>query len=252
VPPSLLRTPAVRFVACSTVAALALSGCGGGGGHGKPHPTGSTSRAATPTTPPPPTFTTDHVKSALLNKREIGSGIQQIDIAIESIRNGKVALCSLSGAKLPGKPQLGTRQYIKPNDKVSEVKYAQMVALYNDVTAAASAFSELKSKAISCPKKQHVPPKRVSSNFTLFAHDDTWKTSEDEVAGWTHLRGFEQQVYPTSLTKHNVFYYIYDYAVRGNLVFTSVYWERTDPGKSGDPIAKRASDLLTKQLQKIG
>ena len=49
-----------------------------------------------------------------------------------------------------------------------------------------------------------------------------------------------------------MFYVVYDYAQRGNVVFSSVYWERVRPKVSGDRVAKRATELLTKQLEKIG
>jgi hypothetical protein len=40
--------------------------------------------------------------------------------------------------------------------------------------------------------------------------------------------------------------------MRGNVVIASVYWQRVRPKKPGDPIAKRATELLTTQLQKFG
>lgn len=113
-------------------------------------------------------------------------------------------------------------------------------------------FKELRKKAYSCPPKQHIRPKQIRKNFTLFAHDDTWTLSANKISGWGHFRGFEKHIEPPSQTKFNVYYLMYDYAQRNNIVISTIYWERTDPGKSGNSIAKRATSILIKQLQKIG
>jgi len=59
-------------------------------------------------------------------------------------------------------------------------------------------------------------------------------------------------VEPPRTSKYNVFYDVYDYAVRGNVEVSSLYWERVKPTAPGDQIAKKATAVLTKQLQKIG
>ncbi|REE96010.1 hypothetical protein DFJ69_1430 [Thermomonospora umbrina] len=115
-----------------------------------------------------------------------------------------------------------------------------------------SAFTALRSRANSCPQQQKVPAKKKSgTDSTFYPHDDTWKVTENPIAGWSHFRGFEKHVEPRVM-KYNVYFLIYDYAVRGNLVVASLYWERNEPGESGDPIAERATELLTRQLRKFG
>jgi hypothetical protein len=45
---------------------------------------------------------------------------------------------------------------------------------------------------------------------------------------------------------------LYDYALRGNLIVATMYYERTEPRQSGDPVVKRATEVLTKQLRRLG
>jgi hypothetical protein len=58
-------------------------------------------------------------------------------------------------------------------------------------------------------------------------------------------------VYSPSSSVINVVYFVYDYVSRGNLVLVSMYWERVGPKASGDPVAKKATALLTKQLGRL-
>ncbi|KAB2341287.1 hypothetical protein [Actinomadura rudentiformis] len=178
--------------------------------------------------------------------------MRQIDIGLDSLQKKQAPMCSLSGTRLPGRYGAAVRQFSNTISGKGEIKYAQLIARYTDAQGAATAYEVLRKAARSCPPKRHVPPKRLNENFTLFEHDDTWKVTEGNLAGWAHLRGFEQHVEPPSQTKFNVYYFIYDYAHRGNVVTATLYWERTEPKKSGDPIAQRATELLTRQLQKIG
>lgn len=161
-------------------------------------------------------------------------------------------MCSLSGSKLPGDPEITVRQYSNPAQGADEIKYAQLVAWYDNADAAATSFQALKAKAKACPTARRIPARKVRKNVTTLAHDDTWKIVEDNVAGWTHLRGIEHQTYSAAATKSNVLQLMYDYAVRGNIVIATVYWERAEPKRSSVPVERRATDLLTKQLQKIG
>ncbi|GAA3943757.1 hypothetical protein GCM10023085_27130 [Actinomadura viridis] len=171
---------------------------------------------------------------------------------MEALKERQVPLCSLSGGNLEGKPTITTRQYSNKKQGADEIKYAQLLARYDDGNAAKDAFQALRSKIEACPAKRSVPAKRVRKNVLLLAHEDTWKSAENNTGGWTHLRGVEEQTYAATATKFNVLHFVYDYALRGNIIIATVYWERAEPKTSTDPAARRATEVLTKQLQKFG
>jgi hypothetical protein len=242
-----IRSASGRLVVCLALVAVAASGCSD---DSKPKPSAPPAPSVS-TSPPAPIVTEAQLKAALIKPDEISPGIKQAQIAVEALKDKKAPMCSLSAAGITGKPQITTRQFYNPKDRIAEVRYAQIFARYDDAPAAQSAFAALTKKAKSCPKKQHIPPKPLTKDFTLFAHDDTWKVSEDKVAQWVHTRGLEEHV-EGHFQKYPVYHFIYDYAVRGNVLFASLYWERTEPKKPSEPIIKRATAVLTKQLEKIG
>jgi hypothetical protein len=224
------------------VSTLILSGCGSDEKKATPAP--SASRA---TSTPPPVYSAAQVDKGLLAPDEIASGIKEIRTVADVLKGGGVPICSLSATQLQGKAQVTSRQFTNRASAKDEVKYTQALARY-----ATSAFEALKKKARSCPPKQRVAPKKVRENFTVYAHDDTWTVSEGKLLEWEHLRGKERQEYSASTTKYNIFHVLYDYAVRGNLIVATMYYERTEPKKSGEAVEKRATEVLTKQLRKIG
>jgi hypothetical protein len=244
----MIRSASGRLIVCLAVAAIIASGCSD---DSKPKPKSATPSPSVSTSPPAPILTEAQLKAALIKPAEISPDIREAQIAVEALKDEKAPMCSLSAAGIAGKPQITTRQFYNPKNRIAEVRYAQIFARYDDAPAAQSAFAALIKKARSCPKKQHIPPKPVTKNFTLFSHDDTWKVSEDTVAQWAHARGLEEHV-EGHFHKYNVYHFIYDYAVRGNVLFASLYWERAEPKKSSDPIIKRATAILAKQLAKIG
>ncbi|MFB4312775.1 hypothetical protein [Actinomadura sp. 21ATH] len=239
-------TPTKLSGALLLISALVLTGCGSSDGKSAPKPS-----ASTPTSKPPPTYTAAQVERGLLAPAEIGSGVEQIRTVADVLKNGGVPICSLSAGKLDGSPQVTSRQFSNKADAKDEVKYTQVIARYDTPSNATAAFEALKTKAESCPPKQHVAPRKVRENFTVYAHDDTWKLNEDRILDWRRIRGTEQQKYSASTTKYNIFHVFYDYAVQGNLIVATMYYERTEPKKSGDPIAKRATEVLTRQLQRF-
>jgi len=228
-----------------------LTSCSGDGNS----PKSSTSHIPThlPTSTPPPTYSSAQVKARLLTADEIGNGMREVSPEFLPFQKRKAPSCSLSGISLPSDPELIFRQYSnRARHARDEVKYAQLTARFDRPADATKAYNQLKKKAYSCPSKQYVPPRRVRKNYTLFPHNDTWKVSEGTLLNWSHLRGSEKQVIPRRYTKHNVLYYTYDYALRGNLVIATAYWERAEPGQSGSPAAQRATEILKKQLKKFG
>ncbi|MFC5749480.1 hypothetical protein [Actinomadura rugatobispora] len=240
-----LRLPAVML----TVSALAMTGCGGGD---EPKAPPRPSQAAPSTSAPPPVYTAEQVKRGLIGPGDIGSGIREIRTVADVLKDGGAPICSLTATRLQGDPQITTRQFSSRASGKNEVKYTQVLARYATAQAAAGSYEDLKKKARSCPAKRRVAAKKIREDFTLYAHNDTWKVSEDTLAGWNRLRGTERQEYSASNTEYNIFHVMYDYAARGNLVVATMYYERTEPGKESGPIAERASGVLTKQLRKIG
>ncbi|MBO2454562.1 sensor domain-containing protein [Actinomadura barringtoniae] len=239
------------FSSALVVTGLILGGCGGSGSEAADRKPTSAAPSATAT--PPPTYSADAIEKALLKPAEISRGMQNLEISLLPLRDKRLPLCSLTGMVLPGKPDITIRQMNAPQDTHSEKKFAQVIVRYPDPATAAGQFTAVQGKIRACPKKQHVGSKKVpDQKFTLFAHDDTWKLSEDSVAGWSHIRGVEKQLFSSAQTTNNVLYFVYDYAFRGNVLVTSLYWERAKPSDSADPVAKRATDVLTKQLQKLG
>ncbi|MEW2352582.1 hypothetical protein [Spirillospora sp. NPDC029432] len=241
------RTTPSRAAALLLVATL-LTGCGGDDGQKKTAP----KTPAANSTSPPPTFTFENLRAALLPAKEVGADQREIPVALESLKERGIPMCSLSSIQLTGDPETMNRQFTNPAKGKDEVKYAQSIARFKSPAEASKAYAKVQQKARSCPAKQSVPQKRIRTNYVLLAHDDTWKVSEGSLVGWTHLRGTEKHVEPPSQTKYNVYHFMYDYALRGNIIVSSLYWERTEPKKSGEPVAKRATEVLTKQLRKIG
>ncbi|MFC5185451.1 hypothetical protein [Actinomadura harenae] len=232
----------------TVVTALSLTGCGGS--HKKTAPTPSA--PTTPPTSPPASFSTEQVKAALLAPTDIKKGIHEIKVVLDPLKLDKVPICSLTGFKMPGSPQLTTRQFVNDTLGADQFQYAQLIARYDDATSANSAYSALSNAANKCVKRRHVPPKKVTDNFTIFSHNDTWKVTDAAVQSWAHLQGTEQQVYPPDATKFNVYNVFYDYASRGNVVIATMYAQRTAPKVSAAPIAQQASTVLQKQLGKFG
>jgi hypothetical protein len=243
------------IVVCLVLAGPTLAGCGGG--HSTPKAAKSTSSAPAPTaspTPSPPNFTSQQVLRHLISAKEVGPYFKQTVIGTRALLDGKALMCSQSGVKLPGKPELGARQYTASVRVPNDMYYSQFIALYSDQEQATQAFSTLKAAATACPPKQHVPARKDSTtNATVFAHDDTWALArQDAIQGWAHLHGWEREVFHTSTRKQDIIFDAYDYSVRRNLIIVTLYAERTIPKDTGDAISKRASMVLLKQLQALG
>jgi hypothetical protein len=160
--------------------------------------------------------------------------------------------CSASTVGLPGQPKTVGRQLETSKRGFTGTHYIELIAVYPDAAAAAAAMAKVRAKAKACPAKRRFPAKRLGNRQVSIEHTDTWTVTEDSVAGWTHVRGFEKHVEPPRTSKFNIFYDVYDYAVRGNVVLGSLYWERVRPSIPGDRIADQATTVLTKQLTAIG
>jgi len=216
----------------------------------------STLNAPTPsshtTTTPPPHYSSEHIRRNLIPANKIANNLRKIKVIFQGAKDGNATSCSLSSVKFPGEPEVIARQFIKSGHPPTETHYVQLIARYENAQGADSAFQRIRSKSRSCPPKQNVPAKRTERGTTMLPHKDTWKTEEGMVSGWRHLRGHEQRVFPRSMTKYNVYFTMYDYAVRGNVIVCTYYSERREPGESGGPIAKRATEILTEQLQMFG
>ncbi|MFF5263104.1 hypothetical protein ACFY4C_29600 [Actinomadura viridis] len=245
--PSFGRGRTALFVVSAVFMSLVVTGCGG---NNKTPPPPKRAVSVPPSSPP--SYSPDQYTSSFLAARDIGKAFRELPVAVDALKERQVPLCSLSGAKLEGNPTITVRQYSNKSQGRDEIKYAQLLARYGDGNAAKEAFHSLRSKVEACPAKRSIPAKRVRKNVLLLAHEDTWKSVESNTPGWTHLRGIEEQTYAATATKFNVLQFVYDYTLRGNIVIATVYWERAEPKTSTDPAARRATEVLTKQLQKFG
>ncbi|WP_157419871.1 hypothetical protein [Actinomadura kijaniata] len=229
--------------------ALALTGCSG---KDEKKPSRPQATSAVPTPAPQPSYSTEQVEQRLLSPKEIGPNVREIRAVADVTKDGRAPMCSLSGAKLPGSPKTVTRQFNNATRGKGEIAYVQTIALYGSPDEAKKAYVALQDKAESCPAKRNVAAKRIRENFTLFSHKDTWKFDTGNVGNWVHGRGTERQQYPSATSKYNILHLMYDYASYGNLLVSSIYYERTEPKESGDPTSRRATEVLKKQLQKLG
>lgn len=234
------------------VAAAVSAGCGGGE---HPRTAKDAARSETPAAPrasAPPIFDVDHLRTSLLPPKDVAARAKIQAPTYPGLTNATVPGCSASSVHLPGKPKTLARQLESRKPGYVAAAYIQLVAVYPDATAASDAMDEVRTKARACPAKHHFPAKRRGKKVIEVEHTDTWTTTEDTVAGWTHVRGFEKLLAPRSASKFNVFYNVYDYATRGNVLAASLYWERVASAAPGRPTADRATAVLTKQLTKFG
>jgi hypothetical protein len=241
-----------KAIVALVLSGLAATSCSSSG-HKKLHAAMvPTAKLSSPTPSPPPTYTADQVNAALLTPSEVAQKMTSTPAGYVTFPSGSVATCSLAPYQLQPSVATNNRLLRDPNDQTKFATYLEIVARYDTSADAATSFSALKVKLKACPSTQHIPEKRVSGQTSLAAHDDVWKLSEDASGIWTHLHAFEVETEPPGYTKRNVFNYIYDYTQRGNIIVTSVYLERTNPGESADPAIKNGAEILAKQLQKFG
>lgn len=232
---------------------LVIAGCSDG--PAKKGDSSSPARNISPTlsASPGPSYTALKLKSFLLTAGDISSKVTRQPVNIPGLKQRQIAICSVTPVTLPGDPQLVTHQFGNPDSRYTGANYFQRVAIYTDAASAMKAFQTVQARIRKCPAKHHVPAKPVAgTKAVLLEHDDTWKSTSDVLRGWTHTNGFEKHVEPPSSSIINVFYISYDYAVRGNVLLTSFYYERVKPSAAGAPIARRSSAVLAKQLTKIG
>lgn len=238
-----LRVPGVLLAAV-----LLPAGCGGG--HG-PAPRTPTATATAPASPAPPTYTAAQVTASLPTARQIGPRVARITPDIPAFRRNAVPSCSLSVIEPSGHPSVTVREFSPGQYKGTN--FGQTVLTYPDAATAAAMFATIRAKTAACPAKRHIVQKTVAGGRRfVVTHDDTWRTAQDTVLGWAHVRGTEKDVYPPSSSIINVILFAYDYARRGNVVIASMYWERVKPSASETAVAGQATRLLTAQLRKLG
>jgi hypothetical protein len=229
---------------------VTAAGCGD---HAKKTPTSAPASAArTSATPTPVSYAAHHVKSSLLTAHDVDTRTHAAPVTLLGFGKAKVPSCADTSITLPGGPDTTAHEFDPSDSRSSVATYVELAAVYPDAASATSAFAHVKSKVSACPGKQHVGSKKASGKQFTLAYDDSWKTTADEVSGWTHVRGFEKLTYSASASIINIIYEVHDYAVRGNAMISTVYLKRVKPSAPEGPIAKQASALLTRQLAKIG
>ncbi|HEY0688226.1 MAG TPA: hypothetical protein VGD71_04230 [Kribbella sp.] len=252
--------PEVRTVLTSRALALSaglalvvVTAAGCGGGHARKTPTSPPASAArTSATPTPVSYAAQHVKSSLLTAHEVDTRTHAAPVTLLGFGKAKVPSCADTSITLPAGPDTTAHEFDPSDSRSSVAAFVELAAVYRDAASAASAFAHVKSKVSACPDKQHVGSKKASGKQFMLAYDDSWKTTADEVSGWTHVRGFEKLTYSASASIINIIYEVHDYAAHGNAVISTVYLKRVKPSAAEGPIAKQASALLTRQLAKIG
>lgn len=245
-----LLVPAARLAAGLLGAALVLTGCGGGprtAGH-RPVATGATAKASAS---PTPAYAAGRVTSSLLTARQIDPRIGPVALTTPALKRHAVPSCSLSVIEPSGDPAVTVREFA--SSRYTGANYGQAALTYRDAGAAAAMFAAIRAKTAACPAKRHVAQKTLAGGRKfVITHDDTWRTGQDTVLGWAHVRGLEKDVYPPSSTVINVIIIAYDYIQRGNVVLASMYWKRVKPGASENVVADQATRLLTAQLNRLG
>jgi len=226
---------------------MSLAGCSEDKQAPSPH-----KAETTPTPSPTPTYTKKQIEDSLLKESDLGKKWTQNEVRVVEFQKGDLRGCSLSSIDLPGTPEIVTRKYNEPDSKRYGANYAQLVAIYPDAAQASAAFEKVRKKVLSCPPKKSVPIKHLPDRKFLYPHEDTWKVTESEISGWKHIRGLEKAVYPSYMSIINVYHTPIDYALKGNAIFSSLYWQRTTPKESGEPIKEKASEFLEKQLNRFG
>jgi len=245
------RSVMYRAMIVALTMSIAAAGCGGN----SKKPPASTSAApspasSTPTTAPP-SYSPDQIKAKLLGPNDIAPGMASTPQGYVTFPTGKIPACSLTPFGLAGNPETTSRILRNPKDQTRYKTFLQITARYASPQSAATDFAALEKALKACPAKRHVPPKKVTGNTSLAPHDDVWKLTEESAKPWPHLHADETETEPPGYTKHNVFNYYYDYVQVGNLLLTSVYLERTNPGEKTADIAQRAATILGRQLQKL-
>jgi len=228
---------------CLLIAGLPLTGCSSDKAKEAPPATAGA-------TTPPPHYSFAQVKASILKETGLGSGWKPYKPPVEQ-RVDDVTACSASVIKLPESPQIFTGQFGAPNRELRGANYAVYAAVFDDETSATRAFDAIRNTTSKCAAKRVIPTKKISERRFIASHTDTWIMREDSVSGWTHLRGIEKDVYPVGTGTLNVNHLMHDYSLRGNVIFASVYWQLVERTKPSDPIAKKATEILKKQLEKL-
>lgn len=242
-----MTRPLAVGVSLAVAAALA-AGCGGSD---KPKARSTTTTPSVSAAPTPISYAPDHVKSSLLTARDVDSRTHNARVTLVGLGKNSVTSCADSSIKLPSGADTVVRQFDPSDSRSSAPTYATLAAVYPDATSAATALALIRSKISACPAKQHVKSKRLKGKQFTLPYDETWKTTTDSVAGWTHIRAFEKLIYSASASIINIIYEVHDYAIRGNTVLATAYLKRVKPSADEGTIARQATALLTKQLTKI-
>jgi len=230
----------------SALLAGATAGCGG-----------DEPKAASKTPPPPstaspsaPTYTETQLKSSLLPPQDIDKNLRNQRTKPPGLSKQSVFACTDSPVKVAG-PQWSSIRYLADTSSVYAPHYAQFVAVYDKAAAAQREFDKIRTAARKCPAKGHVDSEKTAGNRILLGYDYTWSMREESIDGWRLMRASHKRT-AKAAGKSNTISFAMDYGIRGNALIASIYWERLRPGDSGDSIDKDATEVLTKQLQKIG
>ncbi|WP_285491911.1 hypothetical protein [Actinomadura sp. NBRC 104425] len=229
----------------SALLAGVTAGCGGD----EPKAASKTPSPST-ASPSAPTYAEAQLKSALLPPQDIGKKLRDQRTMPQGLSEQSVPTCPDSPVKV-AEPQWSSIRHLADTSSPYGTHYAQFAAVYGDAAAAQREFDKIRTAARECPAKGNVESKKLSNNRIRLGYGYTWSMREESIEGWRLVRSSFKKT-AKAAGKSNTLSFAMDYGIRGNALIASLYWERLPPGDSGDPISKYATDILTKQLQKIG
>ncbi|WP_344822995.1 hypothetical protein [Actinocorallia longicatena] len=232
------------------MAGLLATGCSGDKDETGPSPSPSTGPSGTP----PPVFTLEQVETALLTRGDYGKNwaVPAPERRRTSLVKKQIETCTYGKLDPPGTPQFAAQQYSEKSGRLDGGNRSELIMVYPTAEEASGAFARTQEKLKDCRPKKRVPPSPIpSSTRFLASFDATWTPTEEPIGEWRRSGGLQKGVYSTYI-KHNIAYTFFDYALRGNVLVSSIYWQATEPRTKVDPIKKRAEELLTKQLERIG
>lgn len=188
------------------------------------------------------------IRSSLITDREIGGKMVQKAPELSGVSQTRLPICGNTSITIPRDQQTLIQQFIDPSGPFTG-KYLRVAIVHSDQRAAVGTFNDIRSKVGGCPRKGHIGARKTPKG-TVLAYDFTWTSTRDEISGWRHVRGVQENT--SSLAgKSNTIALTYDFLLRANTIIATVYWERLEEKESGAEIPKRATALMTRQLHKI-
>jgi hypothetical protein len=241
------RRVQISLLTMSVVLGLIITGCSG---------KKTEKTQATPITKPssgspsPPVYESARLKSSLLPPADIGAKVRRQRTGLPALGDRSVPTCADKGVELSKAQWVSVRQFSDTRSPYG-TRYARYVGTFSDPASTEREFEKIRTAAKKCPAKGHVAAKQLAGNQNQPGYDYMWTTTEDSLSGWSRLRALYKKTI-AGAGKSDTLSFVTDYLTYGNALVVSIYWERLPPGGSESSVDKKATEVLTKQLQKIG